>query len=224
MKQLPTSSIRSGTEHKDFTLPRDPRFFAWRNFFLRADHALKLISKLEWRPMRRRALEEAERWMLERIGEGSDGLAAVFPAMLNALIALRALGYSKQHPIYEKAAKDFAGLFVDDPEDFRIQPCLSPVWDTAINIIALAESGLPAEHPALKKAANWLVEKEVRLRGDWAVNNPHPEPSGWAFEYNNVYYPGHRRHRHGADGACAWCGRRSRTRWTNYSGALSPGN
>jgi squalene-hopene/tetraprenyl-beta-curcumene cyclase len=178
-----------GTEHKDFTLPRDPRFFAWRNFFLRADHAIKLISKLEWRPMRRRALEEAERWMLERIGEGSDGLAAVFPAMLNSLIALRALGYSPQHPIYEKAAKDFAGLFVDDPEDFRIQPCLSPVWDTAINVIALAESGLPAEHPALANAANWLCEKEVRLRGDWAVNNPHPEPSGWAFEYNNVYYP-----------------------------------
>ena len=65
--------------------------------------------------------------MLERIGEGSDGLATVFPAMLNSLIALRALGYSKKHPVYEKAEKDFAGLFVDDPEDFRIQPCLSPV-------------------------------------------------------------------------------------------------
>jgi squalene-hopene/tetraprenyl-beta-curcumene cyclase len=178
-----------GTEHKDFTLSRDPRFFAWRNFFLRGDHALKLVSKLGWRPMRRRALEEAERWMLERIGEGSDGLAAVFPAMLNCLIALRALGYSPKHPVFEKAVQDFAGLFVDDPEDFRIQPCLSPVWDTAINIIALAESGVPADHPTLVKAANWLVEKEVRLVGDWAVNNPHLEASGWAFEYNNVYYP-----------------------------------
>jgi squalene-hopene/tetraprenyl-beta-curcumene cyclase len=178
-----------GTEHKDFTLPRDPRFFAWRNFFLRADHALKLISKLGWRPMRRRALEEAERWMVERIGEGSDGLAAVFPAMLNCLIALRVLGYAPPNPIYEKAAKDFAGLFVDDPEDFRIQPCLSPVWDTSINIIALAESGVPAEHSALKKAATWLVEKEVRIRGDWTMNNHHPEASGWAFEYNNIYYP-----------------------------------
>ena len=178
-----------GTEHKDFTLPRDPRFFAWRNFFLRADHAIKIISKLGWRPMRRRALEEAERWMVERIGEGSDGLAAVFPAMLNSLIALRVLGYGPGNPIYEKAAKDFAGLFVDDPEDFRIQPCLSPVWDTSINIIALAESGVPAEHPALKKAATWLVEKEVRVRGDWTMNNRHPEASGWAFEYNNVYYP-----------------------------------
>ena len=178
-----------GTEHKDFTLPRDPRFFAWRNFFLRADHALKIISKFGWRPMRQRALEEAERWMLERIGEGSDGLATVFPAMLNALIALRALGYSSTHPVYEKGLRDFRCLFVDDPDDFRIQPCLSPVWDTSINIIALAESGVPSEHPALRKAAAWLADKEVRVRGDWTVNNPHPEASGWAFEYNNVYYP-----------------------------------
>jgi squalene-hopene/tetraprenyl-beta-curcumene cyclase len=178
-----------GTEHKDFTLPRDPRFFAWRNFFLRADHVLKFIENLPLRPLRRVALEEAERWMVERVGEGSDGLAAVFPAMLNSLIALRTLGYAKTHPIYEKARNDFAALFVDDPEDFRIQPCLSPVWDTAINIITLAESGLPAEHPALEKAATWLIGKEVRVRGDWAVNNPHPEASGWAFEYNNVYYP-----------------------------------
>ena len=178
-----------GTEHKDFTLPRDERFFTWRNFFLRVDEFLKILHPLRLRPMRKRALEEAERWMLERIGEGSDGLATVFPAMLNSLIALRALGYSKTNPVYAKAAKDFAGLFVDDPEDFRIQPCLSPVWDTAINVIALAESGLPAEHPALRRAADWLVSKEVRIRGDWTVNNSHAEASGWAFEYDNVYYP-----------------------------------
>ncbi len=178
-----------GTEHKDFRLPRDGRFFTWRNFFLRVDEFLKVLHPLRLRPMRQRALEEAERWMLERIGEGSDGLATVFPAMLNCLIALRALGYPKTHPVYEKATRDFAGLFVDDPEDFRIQPCLSPVWDTAINIIALAESGLPADHPALRAAADWLISKEVKIRGDWGANNSHTEASGWAFEYNNVYYP-----------------------------------
>jgi squalene-hopene/tetraprenyl-beta-curcumene cyclase len=178
-----------GTEHEDFRLPRDERFFGWRNFFLTMDDVFKFLRPLGLRPVRQRALEEAERWMVERIGEGSDGLATVFPAMLNCLIALRALGYSTQNPVYQKAAKDFAELFVDDPEDFRIQPCLSPVWDTAINMISLAESGLPAEHPALQKAANWLIGKEVRIRGDWSVNNAHPEASGWAFEYNNVYYP-----------------------------------
>ncbi|HJT80748.1 MAG TPA: squalene--hopene cyclase [Chthoniobacterales bacterium] len=178
-----------GTEHSDFRLPRSERFWTWRNFFLRVDEVLKFLHPLNFRPMRRPALAEAERWMLERIGEGSDGLATVFPAMLNCMIALRCLGYTSEDAVYAKAQKDFAGLFVDDPEDFRIQPCLSPIWDTAINMIALAESGLPPEHPSLRKAAQWLVDKEVRIRGDWAVNNPYPEASGWAFEYNNVYYP-----------------------------------
>ena len=178
-----------GTEHKDFRLPRDERFLTWRNFFLRCDDVLKFLHPLRFRPMRQRALEEGERWMLERIGEGSDGLAAVFPAMLNAMIALRALGYSTENPVYQKAKNDFEGLFVDDPDDFRIQPCLSPVWDTAINIISLAESGLSPSHPGLQGAARWLAEKEVRISCDWTVNNNHPEASGWAFEYNNVYYP-----------------------------------
>src|SRR5438128_5723490 len=178
-----------GTEHQDFRLARDARFFTWRNFFLRVDDVLKFLHPLRFHPMRQRALEEAERWMLERIGEGSDGLAAVYPAMLNCMIALRALGYPKTHPVYVKAQKDFAGLFIDDPDDFRIQPCLSPVWDTAISIISLAESGLSPEHPALEKAADWLISKEVRLRGDWAINNSYPESSGWAYEYNNIYYP-----------------------------------
>jgi squalene-hopene/tetraprenyl-beta-curcumene cyclase len=178
-----------GTEQTDLRLPRSERFWTWRNFFLRIEDVLKFLHPLRVRPLRRRALEGAERWMVERIGEGSDGLAAVFPAMLNCLIALRALGYSKRNPVYAKAEKDFMGLFIDDPDDFRIQPCLSPVWDTAINIVSLAESGVSPEHPALHKAADWLVSKEVRIRGDWAINNPHPEASGWAFEYNNVYYP-----------------------------------
>jgi squalene-hopene/tetraprenyl-beta-curcumene cyclase len=178
-----------GTEQSDLRLPRSDPFWTWRNFFLRLDDVFKFLSPLRIRPLRRRALEEAERWMLERIGKGSDGLAAVFPAMLNSLIALRALGYSRTNPVYAKAEQDFAGLFGDDPEDFRIQPCLSPIWDTAINIISLAESGIAPDDPNLQKAAEWLVNKEVRIPGDWSVNNSYPQASGWAFEYNNVYYP-----------------------------------
>src|SRR5437773_10571307 len=94
------------------------------------DDTFKFLCPLRVRPLRRRAMEAAERWMLERIGEGSDGLAAVFPAMLNSLIALRALGYSKKNPVYAKAGKDFAGLFVDDPGDFRIQRCVCIIWVT----------------------------------------------------------------------------------------------
>lgn len=178
-----------GTEQKDFSLPHDERLLTWRNFFLRCDAGLKLLHRTSWKPFRKLALEKAEAWMVERMGDGSDGLAAVFPAMLNAIIALKALGYKDEHPLLKKAVRDFEGLFVDDPEDFRIQPCLSPVWDTAINVIALAESGLSAAHPAVTKAAQWLEQKEVRIRGDWKHKNPHPEASGWAFEFNNVYYP-----------------------------------
>lgn len=178
-----------GTEQQDFSLPRDERLLTWRNFFLRCDSMLKILHRFYWKPMRRLALAKAEAWMAERMGEGSDGLAAVFPAMLNSIIALKSLGYKEGHPLLKKAVRDFQGLFVDDPEDFRIQPCLSPVWDTAINIIALVESGLAAAHPAVTKATRWLEQKEVRIRGDWKHKNPHPEASGWAFEFNNVYYP-----------------------------------
>lgn len=178
-----------GTEQQDFSLARDERLLTWRNFFLRCDAGMKMLQNFPWKPLRKLALAKGEAWMTERMGEGSDGLAAIFPAMLNAMIALKTLGYEDSHPLMKKAVADFEGLFVDDPEDFRIQPCLSPVWDTAINIIALGESGLGADHPALAKAAKWLGNKEVRIRGDWAKKNPHPEASGWAFEFNNVYYP-----------------------------------
>ena len=79
----------------DFSLPRSGRFFTWRNFFLRCDRALKWLERTGFRPLRARALKMAEAWMVERIGEGSDGLGAIFPAMLNALIALEVLGYDE---------------------------------------------------------------------------------------------------------------------------------
>mgnify|MGYP001129835684 CR=1 len=179
----------AGMENTDLSLKKDPRFWAWKNFFLRCDWVLKLYDKLPVHPLRKRALKEVERWMTERMGEGSEGLAAIFPAMLNAMMALRALGYPEDHPLVQKADRDFAGLFVDDGDDFRIQPCLSPVWDTAISTIALGESGVDKNHPALARAAAWLEEREVRFRGDWQVKNPHPEASGWAFEHENIYYP-----------------------------------
>ena len=178
-----------GTEHKDFTLAARRAFLGLAEFFLRADRALKIISKFGWRPMRQRALEEAERWMVERIGEGSDGLAAVFPAMLNALIALSALGYSATHPVYEKAAKDFAGSSSMIRKIFGSNRVFRRCGTPRSTSSRSRNPGCRRKHPALRKAAAWLVDKEVRVRGDWAMNNPHPEASGWAFEYNNVYYP-----------------------------------
>ena len=116
-----------GSEGNDFSLERSERFFTWRNFFLGCDRALKWIDSLPWKPFRAKALLTVEAWILERVGPGSDGLGAIMPAMLNTLIALEAHGYPEDHPVFQKAQKDFEGLFVDEPDDFRIQPCLSPV-------------------------------------------------------------------------------------------------
>jgi squalene-hopene/tetraprenyl-beta-curcumene cyclase len=179
----------AGMENADFSLKKDKRFWAWRNFFLRCDALLKIYNRIPIHPLRKQALKRAEAWMTERMGAGSDGLSAIFPSMLNSLMALQALGYAEDHPLVKKAEADFTGLFVHDPADFRIQPCLSPVWDTAITTVALGESGVPKNHPSLQKAAAWLEAREVRFAGDWTARNPGVEPSGWAFEHANKYYP-----------------------------------
>jgi squalene-hopene/tetraprenyl-beta-curcumene cyclase len=179
----------AGSETGFLGEPSQGPWLSWPNFFLFCDRMLKGLGRMGWRPLRKLALRRAEAWMTERMGAGSDGLAAIFPAILNSRMALKVLGYPSEHPIAAKAKRDFENLFVDDPEDFRIQPCLSPVWDTAISLIALAESGLPTGHPALLQGAGWLAAREVRFRGDWRFKNPHQAPSGWAFEFRNEFYP-----------------------------------
>ncbi|MGC1479254.1 MAG: squalene--hopene cyclase [Chthoniobacterales bacterium] len=180
----------AGLEGTDLSLKKGKRF-SWRNTFLKCDRVLKAYDSVRPGLVRERALKIAERWMVDRMGEGSEGLGAIFPAMLNGMMALRALGYGEDHSLVRKADADFAGLFVDDggSGEFRIQPCLSPVWDTAITTIALGESGVASDHPSMVRSAAWLEAKEVRFRGDWAVKNPGPEASGWAFEHDNKYYP-----------------------------------
>jgi len=180
-----------GTENQDFSLPFDSKPFTWNNFFLCWDHLFKGLEKLPWKPFRKRALRKAETWMRERMAEGSDGLGAIFPSIVESIIAMKCLGYSDDDPILRKQEKDLEDFFVYDEEndDFRIQPCLSPVWDTAITSVALAQSGLEQDDPRLTKAADWLLDREVKIRGDWKVKNPYPHASGWAFEYNNSYYP-----------------------------------
>jgi squalene-hopene/tetraprenyl-beta-curcumene cyclase len=110
--------------------------------------------------------------------------------MLNSLIALKALGYPDDHPQVLRAERELKRLEHETKDSVRIEPCFSPVWDTAIVAICLRESGVPAEDPRLKRAADWLMTKEIRRRGDWIHKNPAPvEPSGWVFEYSNEWNP-----------------------------------
>ena len=182
----------SGIHERELALPPDPEKLSLRNFFLWLDQLHKFA---EWfaehniHPFRKRALRKCEQWMLERF-EGSDGLAAIFPAMLNSLIALKALGYADDHPQVVRATKELKRLEHETKDHLRIEPCFSPVWDTAIVSICLSESGVPPTHPAMKKSTEWLMEKEIRFRGDWRHKNPvEVEPSGWVFEYANKWNP-----------------------------------
>ncbi len=166
-----------------------PKAAGLKQFFILIDRCLKLVERNGILPLRKVALNVAEQWMLERIGDGCSGLAAIFPAMLNSMIALRCIGYAVTHPVYQKAEADFRELFVDDEQGFRIQPCFSPVWDTAITLTTLSRSGISPSHSATRKAVDWLLAQEVRIAGDWVVNNPEPEPTGWCFEFNNPFSP-----------------------------------
>ena len=181
-----------GYHDRDLRLQRDPQILTTRNFFIWLDRLHKfaeLFAQAGIHPFRRRALKRAEGWMLERF-EGSDGLAAIFPAMLNSLIALKALGYPDDHPQVVRAEQHLKGLEHETSDTVRIEPCFSPVWDTAIALIALAESGLPPEDPRLRRATEWLLSKEIRFRGDWRHKNPaNVEPSGWVFEFDNKWNP-----------------------------------
>ncbi len=165
------------------------RALSWRNFFLVADRVLHWWERTPLKPLRERALAECERWIVaHQEADGSWG--GIQPPWVYSIIALRCRGYDLTHPVLERAIR---GLLVDfaleDERWFTVQPCVSPVWDTALMITGLREAGVPADHPALRRAANWLLEREIRFRGDWAVKVPDVEPSGWAFEFHNDWYP-----------------------------------
>ncbi len=170
--------------------------FSWRNFFLFTDRLAHWCEGVHIRPLRKKALKKAEKWMLERF-ERSDGLGAIYPAMLNAIVALRYLGYSADDPQMIRAMDEFEKLGIDCPEGtpdyptptFRMQPCFSPVWDTAQVLSTLGEAGVAKTDPRLLKAADWLLSKEVRHKGDWAEKVKNVEPGGWYFEFNNEFYP-----------------------------------
>jgi len=166
----------------------DTTLFSWRNLFLALDRVARLHEQLPWKPLRRRALNEARRWLLEHLGR-SDGLAAIYPAMMNAVFALLAMGESPTSPLLARQIEELAKFEIEDGEMLRLQPCVSPVWDTAIAMVSLEQAGLRPDHPALVKAADWLLDRQIRGGGDWQVKNPGVEPGGWAFEFRNEFYP-----------------------------------
>jgi squalene-hopene/tetraprenyl-beta-curcumene cyclase len=167
---------------------RKRRWINWRAVFTKIDRGLKLLDRLRVRPLRGVAVRKAERWMHERF-ENSDGLGAIFPPIIWSIVALRCLGHGDDSPVFQQQMDELHKLCVDDGKTVKLQPCTSPVWDTAIAAIATREAGVAAEHPSLRRAVDWLLSKEVREKHDWAVRNVGHEAGGWFFEFDNEFYP-----------------------------------
>jgi squalene-hopene/tetraprenyl-beta-curcumene cyclase len=192
--------------------PATRRLLTWPNFFLGVDQVIKWLGagargwQRQARPgrgwlgsllanvraplaaLRAAAVKRATAWMLEHFAD-SDGLGAIFPPMIYTAISLRCLGYADDSPEMRWALKQLDDLIIEEGETVRLQPCFSPVWDTALAVNALAAAGLRFQHPPVARAVHWLLDREVRHPGDWSVMNPGLAPGGWCFEYRNGFYP-----------------------------------
>jgi squalene-hopene/tetraprenyl-beta-curcumene cyclase len=139
-------------------------------------------------PVRRRAVAIAERWIRDR-QEADGSWGGIQPPWVWSIIALTALGYGLDDPTVAKAVEGWQGFMVEDGERLRPEACQSPVWDTALALLALRACGIPDDHPQLVRAGGYLLSQEVLAKGDWSIRNPRLAPGGWAFEYENDNYP-----------------------------------
>jgi len=178
----------SGPDAKSRSLAWDKRVVSWKNFFLALDRAIKLYETSPWKPFRRAALVRARKWMLQRL-ERSEGLGTIYPAMMNSIFALVAEGGDTTDPLLNREIEFLARYEIEEEDTLRVQPCISPLWDTAIVMVSLEEAGLDPAHPALLSAARWLVSNQILGPGDWQIKNRKAEPGGWAFEFRNDFYP-----------------------------------
>ncbi|HZU27903.1 MAG TPA: squalene--hopene cyclase [Bryobacteraceae bacterium] len=155
--------------------------------FLHLDKVVKLWERRGLKDVRSAAIREAEHWILDRT-RYTEGLGAIYPAMMYFIMALDSLGYAEDHPDLVDGIRVFDNLLIETEDRFQFQPCYSPIWDTAIAAFALGEAKAISQEN-LTRAADWLLAKEVRRKGDWSVKRPNLEPGGWAFEFANEYYP-----------------------------------
>ncbi|MFE0089688.1 squalene--hopene cyclase [Streptomyces sp. NPDC058991] len=172
---------------------------SWDGVFQRLDRLLRGYHKVALRPLRRAAMNSAARWIIER--QENDGCwGGIQPPAVYSVIALHLLGYDLDHPVMRAGLESLDRFAVWRDEAIggagrtegparMIEACQSPVWDTCLTVLALSDAGVPADHPALVRAADWMLGEQITRPGDWAVRRPHLAPGGWAFEFHNDNYP-----------------------------------
>ncbi|KIF71312.1 squalene-hopene cyclase [Streptomyces sp. AcH 505] len=179
--------------HSDVRRPNPSKPIAplasWDGVFQRLDKGLHAYHKLAPRSVRRTAMNAAARWIIER--QENDGCwGGIQPPAVYSVIALHLLGYDIDHPVMRAGLESLDRFAVRREDGARmIEACQSPVWDTCLATIALADAGLSPDHPALVKAADWMMNEEIARPGDWSVRRPALTPGGWAFEFHNDNYP-----------------------------------
>jgi squalene-hopene/tetraprenyl-beta-curcumene cyclase len=180
-----------------FAFPDEPFYkhrVTWKhkahleNVFVLVDRLLKLYNRLPLPWLRNVAVKQAEQWILEHQEESGDW-AGIQPAMLNSILALHSLGYQVGHEVIERGLKGLEFFSLEEGERVWLQSCISPVWDTALAIRALAAGGLTPDDPAMAQATSWLLTQQIFKPGDWCIKSPDLPPGGWAFEFVNNWYP-----------------------------------
>jgi len=167
--------------------PHQNRF--WYEVFRALDVLLKLCEPAFPRATRKRAIDAAAAFVTERLN-GEDGLGAIFPAMANSVMMFDALGFPPDYPERAVARKSIDKLLVVKPDEAYCQPCVSPVWDTALAAHALLETGHSSNIASVQRGLDWLAPRqELNVKGDWAFKRPQVAPGGWAFQYANPHYP-----------------------------------
>jgi squalene-hopene/tetraprenyl-beta-curcumene cyclase len=175
--------LRTGTKPEPFA-----PLTTWPGAFQRLD---RLLHRYERRPsarLRQPALRKAERWIIER--QETDGSwGGIQPPWVYSLMALNLLGYPVEHPVIQKGLDGLDRFTIVEDGTRRLEACQSPVWDTALALIGLGDAGLAPDHEAIAGGARWVLDEEIRVKGDWAVRRPDLVPGGWAFEFENDVYP-----------------------------------
>ena len=159
-----------------------------KNCFIALDRVLKTIDPLVPNFIRNKAVSLAEKWMREHT-KGTGGIGAIYPAIANAAMALKLLGAKEDDLDFRRQMTAIEELVLDSENETYCQPCVSPIWDTCLSLSALSEGGAPNDHPAVRKAVEWLFDNQIFVSGDWSENTNGLESGGWAFQYENDKYP-----------------------------------
>ncbi len=174
-----------GKEVADLSLPRKPGL--WAAAFRVADKLLRLYERFPWKPLRNRALRASEQWIIDR--QEVDGCwGGIQPPWVYSLIALATLGHDLANPVLRRGLAGFDRYGIREGGTFRLQSCISTVWDTGLALLGLLDAGVDPAHPALLKAGDWLLGEQVLTGGDWQARCS-ARPGGWAFELDNDIYP-----------------------------------